>query len=110
MVDAATGMTPADAEAAELLRRAPAPVIVAVNKADNEKRELEGAEFYALGWDETYAISASHGRGTGDLLDAIVWALPAESDEELARKAREVEADAWAEEVAAGRPGGRPRW
>jgi GTPase len=103
VVDAATGMTPADAEAAELLRRAPAPVIVAVNKADNEKRELEGAEFYALGWDETYAISASHGRGTGDLLDAIVWALPPESDEELARKAREVEADAWAEEVAAGR-------
>jgi GTP-binding protein len=103
VVDAATGMTPADAEAAELLRRAPAPVIVAVNKADNEKRELEGAEFYAMGWDETYAISASHGRGTGDLLDAIVWALPPESDEELARKAREVEADAWAEEVAAGR-------
>ncbi|HSL77369.1 MAG TPA: GTPase [Candidatus Limnocylindrales bacterium] len=40
VVDAAAGMTPADLEAAELLRRAPAPVIVAVNKADNEKREL----------------------------------------------------------------------
>jgi GTP-binding protein len=103
VVDAAAGMTPADAEAAELLRRATAPVIVAVNKADNEKRELEGAEFYALGWDETYAISASHGRGTGDLLDAIVWALPPESEQELARKAKESEADAWAEEVAAGR-------
>ncbi len=103
VVDAAAGMTPADAEAAELLRRATAPVIVAVNKADNEKRELEGAEFYALGWDETYAISASHGRGTGDLLDAIVWALPPESEQEVARKARESEADAWAEEVAAGR-------
>jgi GTP-binding protein len=103
VVDAATGMTPADAEAARLLRRASAPVIVAVNKADNEKRELEGAEFYALGWDETYAISASHGRGTGDLLDAIVWALPPESDLELARKAREAEADAWAQDVAAGR-------
>jgi GTP-binding protein len=103
VVDAAAGMTPADAEAAELLRRATAPVIVAVNKADNEKRELEGAEFYALGWDETYAISASHGRGTGDLLDAIVWALPPESDQEVARKARESEADAWADEVAAGR-------
>ncbi|HEV8282628.1 MAG TPA: ribosome biogenesis GTPase Der [Candidatus Limnocylindrales bacterium] len=103
VVDAAAGMTPADAEAAELLRRATAPVIVAVNKADNEKRELEGAEFYALGWDETYAISASHGRGTGDLLDAIVWAPPPESDQEVARKARESEADAWADEVAAGR-------
>jgi len=103
VVDAAAGMTPADEEAAELLRRATAPVIVAVNKADNEKRELEGAEFHAMGWDETYAISASHGRGTGDLLDAIVWALPPESEQERARKAREAEADTWAEEVAAGR-------
>ncbi|MEJ7748586.1 MAG: ribosome biogenesis GTPase Der [Candidatus Limnocylindrales bacterium] len=103
VVDAATGMTPADAEAAALLRRAEAPIIVAVNKADNEKRELEGAEFHALGWDETYAVSAAHGRGTGDLLDAIVWALPAETEQELARKAREDEADAWARDVAAGR-------
>ena len=103
VVDAAVGMTPADEEAAELLRRATAPVIVAVNKADNEKREIEGAEFHAMGWDETYAISASHGRGTGDLLDAIVWALPPETEEELRRKAREEEADAWADEVAAGR-------
>ena len=103
MVDAAAGMTPADLEAADLLRRATAPVIVAVNKADNEKRELEAAEFHALGWEETYAISASHGRGTGDLLDAIVWALPPESDAEIARKEREAEAEAWADEVAAGR-------
>jgi GTP-binding protein len=103
VVDAAAGMTPADEEAAELLRRATAPVIVAVNKADNEKRELEGAEFHAMGWEETYAISASHGRGTGDLLDAIVWALPPESEQERARKTREAEADAWAEDVAAGR-------
>ncbi len=103
VVDAAAGMTPSDQEAADLLRRAQAPVIVAVNKADNEKRELEGAEFHALGWDETYAISASHGRGTGDLLDAIVWALPPETEQELARKARALEADAWADEVAAGR-------
>ncbi len=103
VVDAVSGPTPADLEAAAILRRAKAPVIVVVNKADNEKRELEAAEFHALGWDETYAISASHGRGTGDLLDAIVWALPPETEAELARKAREVEADAWAAEVAAGR-------
>ena len=102
-VDAISGLTPADLEAARLLRRATAPVIVVVNKADNEKRELEAAEFHSLGWEETYAISASHGRGTGDLLDAIVWALPPESEAELARKAREAEAEAWASEVAAGR-------
>ena len=103
VVDAAAGITPADEEAADLLRMAKAPVLVAVNKADNEKRELEGAEFYAMGWEETYPISASHGRGVADLLDALVWALPPESDEEIARKAREREADAFAREVAAGR-------
>jgi ribosome-associated GTPase EngA len=102
VVDAATGMTAADAEAADILRRATAPLLVAVNKADNEKRELEGAEFYAMGWEELYAISAAHGRGTGDLMDAIVWALPPETEEELARKAREAEAEEWADEVAAG--------
>ena len=103
VVDAASGLTPSDSEAADLLRRATAPVIVAVNKADNEKRELEGMEFYAFGWEDTYAISAAHGRGTGDLLDAIVWALPPESDQEVARKEREAQAEAWADEVAAGR-------
>ena len=103
VADAAAGLMPADVEAAEILRRARAPVIVAVNKADNEKREIEAAEFHSLGWDETYAISASHGRGTGDLLDAVVWSLPPESEAELARKAREAEAETWAEEVAAGR-------
>ena len=103
VVDAAAGMTPADQDAAELLRAAKAPVIVAVNKADNEKRELEGAEFYGFGWEETYPIAALHGRGTGDLLDAIVWSLPPESPEEIRRKAREREADEWAREVAEGR-------
>ena len=103
IVDAISGPTPADLEAAAILRRASAPVIVVVNKADNEKRELEAAEFHSLGWDETYAISASHGRGTGDLLDAIVWALPPESEAEAARKEREAEAESWAKEVAAGR-------
>jgi GTP-binding protein len=102
VTDAVTGMTPADQEAAELLRRATAPVIVAVNKADNEKRELDGLEFHAFGWEETYAISASHGRGTGDLLDAIVWSLPPESEAEIARKEREAQADEWADEVLAG--------
>ena len=103
VVDAATGLTPADQEAADLLRAAKSPLLVAVNKADNERRELEGAEFYALGWDETHAISAAHGRGVADLLDAIVWALPPESEDEVARKRREREADEWARDAAAGR-------
>jgi GTPase len=103
VVDAVTGLTPADQEAAELLRTAQAPIIVAVNKVDNTQREADAAEFWSMGWEETYSISASHGRGTGDLLDAIVWALPPETEAELARKKREDEADDWAREVDAGR-------
>jgi len=103
VVDAAAGITPADLEAAELLRAAEAPLLVAVNKADNDKRELEAAEFYSMGWEETYPISAMHGRGVADLLDAIVWVLPPESAEEIARRERERDADVWAKEQAAGR-------
>ena len=99
VVDAEAGQTPADSEAAELLRGAAVPVIVAVNKADNQKRELEAAEFHRLGWPETHAISALHGRGTGDLLDVVVEALPPETDEEGERRRQEqgpAEVDAWA--------------
>jgi GTP-binding protein len=103
LVDAAAGPTPADADAAELLRRTTKPVLVAANKADNQQRELDAAEFYAFGWEDTFAISAGHGRGVADLLDAVVWALPPESEAEVARKTREAEADAWAADVAAGR-------
>jgi GTP-binding protein len=103
LVDAASGPTPADQDAAELLRRTTKPVLVAANKADNQQRELSAAEFYAFGWEDTFAISASHGRGVADLLDAVVWALPPESEAEIARKAREAEAEEWADEVAAGR-------
>jgi GTP-binding protein len=103
VVDSISGLTPADNEAADLLRTAKAPVLVAANKADNEKRELEAAEFYSLGWEETYPISAAHGRGVADLLDAIVWAMPPESPEEIERKRREAESDAWAREMAEGR-------
>lgn len=108
VVDAIVGETPADADAAALLRHAEAPVLVAVNKADNERRELEGAEFHRLGWEETYAISALHGRGVADLLDAIVWALPEEGESELERKRREAEAERIAElveEARAAEPG-----
>jgi GTP-binding protein len=102
LVDAESGPTPADQDAAELLRRATKPVLVAANKADNQRREQDAAEFYALGWEETFAISANHGRGVADLLDSVVWALPPESESEIARKAREDEAEAWAKDVATG--------
>ncbi|MFN8520904.1 MAG: ribosome biogenesis GTPase Der, partial [Chloroflexota bacterium] len=102
VVDAASGLTPSDEEAAAILRRAKVPVIVVANKADNEKRELEAAEAWGMGWDETYAISAQHGRGTGDLLDAIVWALPPESETEIERKRREAEVEELAQLEAEG--------
>ena len=93
VLDATTGITPSDTEAAEMLRRASAPVLLAPNKADNAKRELDAVEFWALGWPESWPISAAHGRGVADLLDAIVDALPAETAEERARKAREARQD-----------------
>ncbi len=93
VVEATAGLTPADEEASEILRRASAPVLVAVNKADNAKRELDAAEFWALGWEQTWPISAAHGRGVADLLDEVVLALPAESEAELARQAREAETE-----------------
>ena len=61
LVDAEPGPTPADTDAADLLRRTTKPVLVAANKADNEKRELDAAEFYSFGWEDTFAISATTG-------------------------------------------------
>lgn len=76
VVDAHAGIAPLDHEVADSLRRAAKPVILVVNKADNVRREHEGAEFYALGFDTTITVSAQHGRSTGDLADLIVEALP----------------------------------
>jgi GTP-binding protein len=76
VVDAAAGLAPLDHEVADRLRRAHRPTILVVNKADNPRREAEGAEFYALGFDPAITISAQHGRNTGDLADLIVEALP----------------------------------
>lgn len=76
VVDAAAGIAPLDHEVADRLRRAAKPTILVVNKADNPRREHEGAEFYALGFEPTITVSAQHGRGTGDLADLLVAALP----------------------------------
>ncbi len=103
VVEAITGLTPADEEAAAILRRTSAPVLVAANKSDNAARELQAAEFYALGWERTFPIAAVHGRGVADMLDEVVLALPPESEGELARKRRDIEADEFSREVEAGR-------
>src|SRR5512135_962577 len=76
LVDAAAGLTASDQEVADVLRRAEKPVILAANKADNARRLADAVEFYSLGLGEPIAVSALHGHGTGDLLDAVVAALP----------------------------------
>jgi GTPase len=83
VVDAHAGLAPLDHEVADRLRRADAPAILVVNKADNPRREAEGAEFYALGFDPVITISAQHGRNTGDLADLIVENLPPPAVDEV---------------------------
>ena len=82
VVDVTQGVTAPDQEVAERLRRVHKPVIVAVNKVENLKREDEALEFWSLGLDTLITVSAEHGLGTGDLLDAVVDALPAPDAEE----------------------------
>ena len=81
IVDATSGVTAADEQVAEILRRTSKPVFVAANKADSSKRRDEAVEFYALGLGEVFPISSLHGIGTGDLLDAVVAAFPPQEAE-----------------------------
>ncbi|MFW5708604.1 MAG: ribosome biogenesis GTPase Der [Chloroflexota bacterium] len=75
LVDVTHGITAADEEIAEILRRTSKPVIVAANKADTVDKFDDSAEFYALGVGPVVAISAIHGLGTGDLLDEVINAM-----------------------------------
>lgn len=84
LVDSDTGITAADEEIAEILRRTKKPVLVAANKADHVKHTDNAVEFYALGLGEVYAVSAIHGLGVGDLLDAVYEALEADQIPEQA--------------------------
>ena len=84
LVDARLGVTEADAAIARELRRPGAKVVLAVNKLDNPADDSGRYPFYALGEGEPYAISASHGLGTGDLLDVVVSLLPDDDPEEEA--------------------------
>ena len=81
LCDIKTGMTASDQEVASMLQRCGKPVILAVNKVD-QGRSPDIYEFYNLGLGDPIAVSAVHGHGTGDLLDACLQYFPPETDEE----------------------------
>ncbi|ARV10338.1 ribosome biogenesis GTPase Der [Winogradskyella sp. PC-19] len=84
MVDVESGVTGMDEDVAQLLRKSKKPVFLTVNKVDNGKRAEDAVEFYSLGLGEYYTIASINGSGTGDLLDALVEALPEVEEEEEA--------------------------
>jgi GTPase len=91
VVDATVGATETDEAVVRVLRRAGKPVILAANKVDGDKAEADAAALWSLGLGEPMAVSALHGRGSGDLLDAVLEALPespeeSDSDEEGPRR------------------------
>ncbi len=77
VVDGRTGATDTDVAVARTLRRSRRPVILAVTKVDDERGEPDAAELWSLGLGQPYPVSGLHGRGSGDLLDAVLDALPA---------------------------------
>jgi GTP-binding protein len=81
MTDTATGITDLDEAMADVLRRTPKPVYLVVNKVDNNQRMLEATEFYSLGFEQIFFVSAISGSGTGEILDAVVAGIP---DDQLA--------------------------
>jgi len=89
MMDARSGLTPADIEVAQMLRRVKKPVFFVINKVDGERLENESAEFYSLGVDELITISAEHNRGVVDLMERLMDVFPPadprEADEELTK-------------------------
>jgi GTP-binding protein len=76
VVDATVGATSTDEAVARVLRRADRPVILVANKADDQRSQADIATLWSLGLGEPFPVSALHGRGSGDLLDAILKALP----------------------------------
>jgi GTP-binding protein len=96
VVDTVTGPTEDDHRVADLLRRSGKPVVVAANKADEPRDEAAAAIFHRLGLGEPLPLSALHGRGSGDFLDAVVTRLPARAAPEAG--------SAWASLAIVGRP------
>ena len=76
MVDVESGVTGMDEDVAKLLRKVDKPVFVVVNKVDNNISADDAVEFYSLGLADYYTVSSINGSGTGDLIDAVVEALP----------------------------------
>jgi len=83
LVDVNTGITDLDEDVAQILRRTKLPVILVVNKADNNEQIYEAPVFYSLGLGDPYPISAATGSGTGDLLDAVIEKLKPGDNEEV---------------------------
>ena len=82
VVDVESGINTLDKSVAAILRQEKKPIIVVANKADNELRRLNATEFYELGFDEIFPISAISGSGTGELLDRVVDLLPENIEED----------------------------
>jgi GTP-binding protein len=76
VVDATVGITDADEAVVRILRKSGKPVVLAANKVDDARTEAEATALWNLGLGEPYPVSALHGRGSGDLLDAVLAALP----------------------------------
>ncbi len=75
VVDVKAGITPGDAEVAQILREARKAVVVVANKIDDPARDVEALEFHRLGLGDPFPLSALHGHGTGDLLDVVIAEL-----------------------------------
>ncbi|MFB4297342.1 ribosome biogenesis GTPase Der [Actinomadura sp. NTSP31] len=82
VVDATVGATDVDEAVVEILRRSGKPVVLVANKVDDQGAEADAALLWSLGIGEPHPVSALHGRGSGDLLDAVLEALPAEAPRE----------------------------
>lgn len=82
VVDVEAGITSLDNAVANMLRQQGKPVLLVANKSDNEERKLNATEFYALGFEELFPISAISGTGTGELLDRVTELLPEEQEAE----------------------------
>ena len=87
VVDARAGITPGDEELAAILRRAHKPVLLLANKIDDPAQDALAFEFHRFGLGDPVPLSAQHGHGTGDLLDAVVTMLPGSGPQEVGEEA-----------------------